>query len=164
MKIYRQEQIEKTSRLVAFREGVSLRYVLEKEGMGFSLHETRLKKGMTGHWHYKHHLEACYCISGYGILTNLKTSEKYHIIPGDCYILDDHDDHTFESINDTILISVFNPPVHGDETHREDGSYELRGNKSKERLFASKIVDFVNNSESNYDAVEAVMNLLNQRK
>lgn len=124
MKVRRQEEIENSERAVKFKEGVSLRYVLEKDGMGFSLHETRLRAGTVGHWHYKHHLESCYCVSGYGILTNLETGEKHHIIPGDCYSLDKHDDHLFESVEDTVLISVFNPPVRGNEIHKEDGSYE----------------------------------------
>jgi L-ectoine synthase len=39
------------------------------------------------------------------------------------YVLDDHDDHTFETLEDTVLISVFNPPVTGAEVHDANGSY-----------------------------------------
>lgn len=102
----------------------SYRYLLAKDGMGFSLHKTVIPKGEPQHWHYKHHLEACYCVSGTGWLTNLKTREKFYIKPDTLYALDKHDDHTFEALEDVVLISVFNPPVTGREVHREDGSYE----------------------------------------
>tara|TARA_S200002703_G_scaffold91609_1_gene79079 strand:+ start:256 stop:636 length:381 start_codon:yes stop_codon:yes gene_type:complete len=102
----------------------SLRLILAKDRMGFSLHKTIIPKGDAHNWHYKHHLEACYCVSGYGILTNLETCEKHVIEPDTIYILNQHDNHTFQAFQDTVLISVFNPPVVGDEVHQKDGSYE----------------------------------------
>lgn len=103
----------------------SIRGLLERDGMGFSMHKTLVPSGMgPQHWHYKHHLEACYCIQGRGILTNLTTGNRYEVLPDVIYVLDEHDDHTFEALEDTVLISVFNPPVTGTEVHREDGSYE----------------------------------------
>lgn len=102
---------------------MSLRALLKMDGMGFSLHKTIIPKGPPQHWHYKHHLEACYCVAGRGRLTNLMTGEVYYIAPDVVYVLDNHDDHTFEAEEDTILISVFNPPVTGTEVHGEDGSY-----------------------------------------
>ena len=92
--------------------------------MGFSFHKTIIPKGQKGHWHYKYHKESCYCIKGSGILTNLETNKSYNIDVGDIYILDNHDNHTFESLEDVVLISVFNPPVKGNETHQKDGSYK----------------------------------------
>lgn len=123
MKVRTISEIIGTDRDVQFNEGRSLRLILEKDNMGFSFHETRIPKGQKGHWHYKNHLESCYCIQGIGILTNLTTNEKFHITSGTIYILDNHDDHTFESIEDVILISVFNPPCKGQEVHKSDGSY-----------------------------------------
>ncbi len=102
----------------------SLRLLLASDGMGFSLHKTIIPKGPPQHWHYKHHLEACYCIAGKGILTELSTGTKHMIRPDIVYVLDHHDDHTFEALQDTVLISVFNPPVTGTEVHLEDGSYQ----------------------------------------
>jgi len=102
----------------------SYRALLERDGMGFSMHKTVIPKGSPQHWHYTKHLEACYCISGYGILTNLATGERHHILRDMVYVLDNHDDHTFQALDDVILISVFNPPVKGSEVHKEDGSYE----------------------------------------
>lgn len=119
------QEITGTDRDVQFKEGQSLRLVLERDNMGFSVHKTIIPKGQKGHWHYKHHLEACYCIKGSGILTNLETNEAFIIDVDTIYLLDNHDNHTFEALEDVVLISIFNPPVTGNEIHREDGSYEL---------------------------------------
>lgn len=103
----------------------SLRLLLARDGMGFSVHKTVIPKGGPYHWHYTHHLEACYCVQGSGILTNLETRKTYAIIPDTIYVLDNHDDHTFQALSDTVLISIFNPPVTGQEVHNADGSYSL---------------------------------------
>ena len=102
---------------------VSHRFLLRGDGMGFSLHKTVIPKGGPHHWHYKNHKEACYCVSGGGLLTELLTGLCFVIKPDTCYVLDSYDDHTFEATEDTVLISVFNPPVYGNEVHRHDGSY-----------------------------------------
>lgn len=125
MRVINVNDLANTERDVQFNEGYSIRPVLEKDGMGFSVHKTMIRKGTVGHWHYKNHLESCYCISGKGILTSLDTGEKYEITPDVIYSLDNHDNHTFEAITDVVLISIFNPPVKGSETHKKDGSYEV---------------------------------------
>ena len=102
---------------------ISLRAILKKDGMGFSLHKTIIPKGTRLNWHYKHQLEACYCVSGLGLITNNKTNETYEVKKDTVYMLDKHDDHTFSTLNKTTLISVFNPPIEGVEVHQEDGSY-----------------------------------------
>lgn len=103
---------------------VSYRYLTQSDGMGFGLHKTMLPKGDVHRWHYKNHLEACFCVSGLALLTNEATGKKFYIRPDSCYVLDKNDPHTFRALTDTVLISVFNPPVKGGELHREDGSYE----------------------------------------
>lgn len=103
----------------------SVRLLLEKDGMGFSLHKTIIPKGGPYRWHYKQHKEACYCIKGEGELINLDTGYKYIISPDTLYVLDDHCPHTFEAFEDVELISIFNPPVKGTEIHKKDGSYEV---------------------------------------
>lgn len=102
----------------------SIRFILESDGMGFSFHKTIIPKGEPQHWHYKNHLEACFCIKGEGELTDLKTGNRFIISVGKIYILNEHDNHTFEAFEDVELISVFNPPCKGNEIHKEDGSYE----------------------------------------
>lgn len=157
MKVRTIKEIKGTSRDVDFKEGKSLRLVLECDNMGFSVHKTIIPKGQKGHWHYKNHLESCYCIKGKGILTNLETNERFIIDVDTIYSLDNNDDHTFEALEDVVLISIFNPPVSGNEVHLKDNSYPL--SKSSLNL-AKKIVDTVNLSDNNYDALENVIDLL----
>ena len=126
MKVVSIKDIEGTERDVhcphkGFR---SLRIVLERDGVGFSMHKTIIPCGDTQHWHYTRHMEVCYCIAGHGELRNLKTAEPYFIEADTAYILDSHDDHTFTAFDEVVLISVFNPALRGTETHREDGSYD----------------------------------------
>lgn len=101
----------------------SIRILLEKDNMGFSLHKTIINEGGAYHWHYKNQLESCYCVDGYGIIKNLSTGEEFVIEPDVTYVLDKNDDHEFTALTNVILISVFNPPVKGSEIHKEDGSY-----------------------------------------
>lgn len=126
MKVIRIENVIETEREVHCPKGgfVSYRYLLKKDGMGFSLHRTDVPRGERQHWHYKNHLEACYCMSGVGELTDIESNETFLIKPGDCYVLDKNDNHYFRAKTDVVLISVFNPPVAGREVHNEDGSYE----------------------------------------
>lgn len=123
MKVNRISQIKGTERDVKFTGGNSQRLVLENDGLGFAVMKTNIKKGGPYHWHYPNHLEACYCISGKGILKSLDSGEEHIIDVDTCYLLDKHDNHTFEAKTDVVLISVFNPPLKGNETHDEKGQY-----------------------------------------
>lgn len=125
MKVVDHYALENTDREVKCPKGgfVSRRLLLESDGMGYTLTRTFIPKGDPQFWHYKNHLETCYCISGGGLLTHTRTNECFQIEPGMAYVLDDHDPHTFEATEDTVLICVFNPPLKGREVHGEDGSY-----------------------------------------
>jgi L-ectoine synthase len=126
MKILNLEQLRKTNRNVKFNAGNSIRFLLESDGMGFSFHQTEMPKSKEPYvWHYKNHLECCYCIQGFAIITDLTNGTSHEIRVGDMYVLDAHQKHSFLPLEDTILISVFNPPVTGNEVHQEDGSYSI---------------------------------------
>lgn len=127
MQIKKIKDIVGTSRDVKFNGGNSQRLLLESDNMGFSFFKTIIPKGGPYNWHYKYHLEACYCLKGKGIITDLSTNEKFDIEPETLYVLDNHDNHTFEALEDVILISVFNPPLSGLETHDENNSYKPNG-------------------------------------
>lgn len=125
MKVINIKELAK-ERIVECPKGgfTSNRILLVSDNMGYTLTKTVIPVKGVQHWHYKNHLESCYCISGKGILTNLKTNEEYRINPDSAYVLDKHDDHTFEAIEEVVLLCVFNPPLTGQEIHKEDGSYE----------------------------------------
>jgi quercetin dioxygenase-like cupin family protein len=109
---------------------VSHRILLDKDGMGYTMTKTVIKKGGPYFWHYKQHLESCYCVSGSGVLTNKETGEQHEIKEDVTYVLDKNDPHTFEANTEVVLICVFNPPLEGGEVHREDGSYKADGYRS----------------------------------
>lgn len=120
MKIVRVNELDG----VQFTGGVSYRPLLEKDNMGFGVCKTVIPKGGPYHWHYPEHLEACYCVKGRGILTDLSTGIPAMITPDVIYALNNHDDHTFEALEDTVLISIFNPGLTGQEYHDENGQYK----------------------------------------
>ena len=146
MKVTTIAAIAGTEREVPCPKGgfVSYRMLLGSDGMGFSLHKTVVKAGDSIHdiqrWHYKHHLEACYCVSGHGILTHVKTGETWEIGPDSVYAADEHDEHTFQALEETVLLCVFNPPVTGRETHGEDGSYPAPDPVSRSPVYATRAV------------------------
>lgn len=112
------------SRKVEFHAGVSNRILLEEDGMGYTMTKTVISPDAGKVFqHYKNHLETCYCVSGWATLTNANTGEEFEIGPDVTYVLDKNDPHYFEAHAETVLICTFNPPLTGQEIHREDGSY-----------------------------------------
>ena len=115
---------QKTNRRVAAEQWESVRLLLADDGMGFSFHITTLKAGSEHTFHYKHHFESVYCISGNGSITDLAKDETHEIRPGVMYALDQHDKHTVRAgTEDLVMACCFNPPVTGTEVHQADGSY-----------------------------------------
>jgi len=101
----------------------SHRLLLADDDMGYTMTKTVVHPGEPQRWHYKHHLESCYCVSGKGLLTNVGTGQYWSIEADTTYVLDAHEEHQFEALEETVLICVFNPPLTGREVHRDDGSY-----------------------------------------
>jgi len=142
MKIVKISDIKGTEREVHCPKGgfVSNRILLEQDGMGYGMTKTVIPPNGPQHWHYKNHLESCYCVSGRGILTNLATGEKHNIEPDTTYVLDKHDDHTFEALETVTLICAFNPPLTGREVHQADGSYAVKDSGFKSPVYNVKRV------------------------
>jgi quercetin dioxygenase-like cupin family protein len=123
MKVFKVSDLEE-SRKVKFGAGVSHRMLLDSDGMGYTMTKTVISpEAGKSFWHYKSHLETCYCVSGKATLTNSTTGEEFEVGPDVTYVLDKHDPHYFEAHEETVLICTFNPPLTGQETHKEDGSY-----------------------------------------
>jgi len=116
-------KLKDTGRAVSDAQWTSVRMLLADDGMGFSFHITTLYAGSEHTFHYKHHFESVYCISGRGQITDLASGETFEIRPGVMYALDQHDRHTLRADEDMVMACCFNPPVTGKEVHREDGSY-----------------------------------------
>jgi L-ectoine synthase len=100
--------------------------IVKSDGIGYSVHETRVHEGAELHLHYKHHYEANYCVAGEAEVTDVATGAVHTIRPGTLYALDKSDKHILRATKGELhLVCVFNPPLSGQETHDADGSYEL---------------------------------------
>jgi quercetin dioxygenase-like cupin family protein len=102
----------------------SRRLLLASDGMGFSMTDTIIKGGAMLELEYKHHLEACYCIEGFGEIATVADEIWHPLEPFTLYALDQNDRHRVRAKGgDMRLVCVFNPPLSGREVHRPDGSY-----------------------------------------
>lgn len=122
MKVIKTSELE-SDRIITGPSGfVSNRFLLDKDGAGYTLTKTIVSPGKK-FWHYKHHIESAYCISGTGTLINHNNQQSYEIAPDTVYVLDQHEPHEFIAHTEVVLICVFNPPLIGDEVHGDDGAY-----------------------------------------
>lgn len=125
MLIKRLDEIRKSDRNVTDKGWESSRLLLKEDGMGFSFHITTLMAGGEWTFHYQHHLEAVFVISGTGSVTELATGTVHRLAPGTLYALNEHDHHTLRAETELVTVCVFNPPVTGNEVHDETGAYRL---------------------------------------
>jgi len=125
--VTRLEDIVGTERDVKAENGnwVSRRFLLRRDGMGFSFHETTIFAGTETLIWYKNHLEAVYCVAGKGELEDLTTGEIHSISDGTMYALNGHEKHHLRAFEDLRLICVFNPPLTGTEIHDREGTYPI---------------------------------------
>jgi L-ectoine synthase len=110
-------------RPVEWGNGLSYRFLVEADNMGFTVAHTVVRAGSKSPLRYRAHLEACYCISGRGqVVTN--DGVEYDLEPGVIYALDNHDEHFLIAgpDEDMELVSVFSPALRGDERHNFDSN------------------------------------------
>jgi L-ectoine synthase len=103
----------------------SVRMLVRSDGMGFSVNETTCDPEAVLTLEYKHHIEACYCVAGSAVVTELDTGATHTIAPDVLYAPNANDRHELRVTSDKPLrlISVFAPALQGDEVHGEDGGY-----------------------------------------
>jgi L-ectoine synthase len=106
----------------------SLRLLVRSDGMGFSMTETEVLPGAVLRLEYKHHVEACYCIAGFGTVVEVASGAHHDIAPGVLYapnVHDRHEVHVPDGAEPLRLICVFSPALEGTEVHGPDGSYAV---------------------------------------
>ncbi|MDX7993096.1 ectoine synthase [Xenorhabdus littoralis] len=110
--------VEKTHG-VEWGNGKSYRLLTKNDNMGYTICHTIVYKGTESRLQYLNHLEACYCLSGTGKVISQDGCQEFIIKPGVLYVLNEHDAHYLiaDKDSDLILVSVFNPPLNGDEKH-----------------------------------------------
>ena len=135
------EEMEAGGSLISINHGKSsaLRMLNESDAMGFSLSEARGQAGGNATLWYKNHWEANYVRQGRGTLEDLTSGQKWNLEPGMLYCVGPRDRHRLQ--NDGTqgfrIISVFNPPLVGNESHDADGAYPPNGDipAGQERMF-----------------------------
>lgn len=119
------DEIKFSERDIKTPKWVSRRLLLQKDGMGFSLHETTIFAGAELKMQYKNHLEAVYCIEGHGELFDIKENKTYPLKEGTLYALNENDQHILRANSLMRFVCVFNPALTGNEVHDSEGSYPL---------------------------------------
>jgi len=101
---------------VEWGNGLSRRFLLEADGMGYTLTDTTVRQGTKTLIEYSNHLEACYCIEGRGKVIAMDGTE-HEIMPGTIYSLEKHDSHNLLGTPDESLrlVCMFTPAVSDDE-------------------------------------------------
>ena len=119
----------------------SARFLTADDGMGFSYNENRVKRGTVLPVWLKHHWEANYIVSGRGKVTDLSSNESWELEPELLYVVGPNDRHRLEFSEDECHISIFFPPLTGNERFDEDGSYEPSGPApvTDRRMFARHV-------------------------
>ncbi|MEM7171326.1 MAG: ectoine synthase [Pseudomonadota bacterium] len=123
------EDLEKLGRIkfpadASFR---SARFFTANDGLGFSYNENRVKKGTDLTVWLKHHWEANYIVSGRGEVTDLTSGESWPLAAGVLYVVGPNDRHRLCFSEDECHISIFHPPLTGNERFDSDGAYEPSG-------------------------------------
>lgn len=103
----------------------SRRFLLNKDGVGFSVNDTLIKAGTENFFWYKNHIESVYCIEGDGEIEKVETGEVWQLKAGTMYTLNENDKHLLRARTQMRMVCVFNPPLVGTETHNEEGYYPL---------------------------------------
>ena len=124
------QEVEAAGNVVGISHGKSsaVRVLLKADGLGFSLSEARCGAHNESRLQYKNHWEANYIRAGHGRLINHTTGESIELKPGDLYCVGPNDFHGVANQDDPLrIISVFNPPIEGPETHDDEGAYPPTG-------------------------------------
>jgi L-ectoine synthase len=103
---------------VEWGNGLSRRFLLDADGMGYTVTDTIVRAGTKSLIEYKNHLEACYCIEGSGSVIEMDGTE-HKIEVGTMYALDNRDPHYLlgSDHEDLRLVCMFTPALQGDEAH-----------------------------------------------
>jgi L-ectoine synthase len=126
----------------AFR---SARFLTAADGVGFSYNENRVNAGVDAVIWLKHHWEANFIISGRGVVTDLSSNETWPLGPGTLYTVGPNDRHRLRITEDSHYLSIFSPPLRGDEVFDPEGGYSSSGPiaPTDRRMFVKRVDEMV---------------------
>ena len=114
-------------RVVANGQARSLRMLVKDDGIGFSFSDVHVTAGVRSELWYKNHWEANLVVGGEGKITEVATGREWPMSFGTMHLVGPPDRHVVECVEDLHVISVFCPPLQGDEQHDADGALEPSG-------------------------------------
>src|SRR5206468_3716424 len=121
MLIRTMQELESQGRVVSISQGKStaVRLLTKADGLNFSISEARAQKARQAELWYKNHWEANYVRAGHATLEDRTTGQRWTLEPGVLYCVGPKDKHRIIRDDARLrIISVFNPPLGGNETHR----------------------------------------------
>lgn len=92
-----------------------------EDGLGVKLTDSILEDGFEMTLWRKNHLEACYCLDGWGTVKELNRETVDHIRPGALYAINNHDRHRIRVTGRVRLICTFVPAYSEHETRDNRG-------------------------------------------
>lgn len=123
--------VEAAGKTIVINHGAAsaVRLLLKGDGAGFSVSEARMRSGTVANLWYKNHWEANYVRSGTAVLEDMVAGRHWNLKAGDLYLVGPTDRHRMTATSPEVfrVVSVFNPPIAGLETHDADNSYPATG-------------------------------------
>lgn len=123
--------VEAAGKTIIINHGAAsaVRLLLKADGAGFSVSEARMRSGTVANLWYKNHWEANYVRSGTAVLEDMVAGRHWNLKTGDLYMVGPTDRHRLTATSPEVfrVVSVFNPPIAGLETHDADNSYAASG-------------------------------------
>jgi L-ectoine synthase len=125
MIVSRLEDLEGTDRATTVAHGTvrTVRYLLRDDGAGFSVSDVTVPAGTDNVLQYRNHVEANLVLEGEGTVEEVSTGKTHRLAPGTIYVVFPADRHRVRAKTTMRVISIFNPPLVGGETHDADGGY-----------------------------------------
>jgi L-ectoine synthase len=104
-----------------------VRALTKSDGLGLSFSDVNFTAGASTVLWYKHHWKTSYILSGTGLVEDLNTGESWKLEADIAYNVGPKDRHRLSAHTDLHLVSVFCPPLEGNEQHDADGTLEPSG-------------------------------------
>ena len=141
------ERIEAEGRVISISHGraTAVRLLTKADGLNFSISEARGGTAGVSELWYKNHWEANYVRSGNATLEDRHSGQRWPLQPGVLYCVGPQDRHRIlrDADSNMRIISVFSPPIVGEETHDADGAYPPSGDlpPRQGRMFVKTLDD-----------------------